>query len=334
MVSHEATPIAERLSRMRIAVVGDFALDAYWEIDPDDQELSLETGKPTHCVTAQRYSLGGAGNCVRHAAALRTSVTPVGVIGADLYGSEMLRLFRAIEVDVSHLVVSDRWTTPVYAKPLLQGIEQERYDFGRRNTLCADTEDALLRILRTLAPQLDGVIINQQLVNGLVTASLVGQLNDIAAQHSRTVFVLNSRQMTHLFRNMYCWLNTAEATRACSTNGSETTNDATADQVLEWAQQLYALLGRPVVITQGRRGLAGYDGTPHLVPGITVPGTTDPTGAGDAGVTVFTLALCAGFRFDEAMQLANRAAASTVRSLNDTGTVKSADLLLPENDGR
>ena len=39
-----------------VGVIGDFCLDAYWILDPDCDELSVETGKPVNRVLAHRYS--------------------------------------------------------------------------------------------------------------------------------------------------------------------------------------------------------------------------------------------------------------------------------------
>ena len=54
--------ILTRFAGIRIGVIGDFCLDAYWEVDPRRSETSVETGLPTRPVRTQRYSLGGAGN--------------------------------------------------------------------------------------------------------------------------------------------------------------------------------------------------------------------------------------------------------------------------------
>ena len=52
----------KRISDVRVAVFGDFCLDAYWIIDADLSEVSVETGKPVWRTRQQAYSLGGAGN--------------------------------------------------------------------------------------------------------------------------------------------------------------------------------------------------------------------------------------------------------------------------------
>ncbi len=58
------------ISSVKIIVIGDFCLDAYWFIDEAMSEISIETNEATRPVAKQRYSLGGAGNVTNNLAAL------------------------------------------------------------------------------------------------------------------------------------------------------------------------------------------------------------------------------------------------------------------------
>ena len=49
----------EHIASVRVAVFGDFCLDAYWLIDADESELSVETKLPIRRVRRQHYSRGG-----------------------------------------------------------------------------------------------------------------------------------------------------------------------------------------------------------------------------------------------------------------------------------
>ena len=59
-----------RFSECRVAVVGDFFLDKYLEIDPALDESSLETGKTAYQVASIRKNPGAAGTVVCNLAAL------------------------------------------------------------------------------------------------------------------------------------------------------------------------------------------------------------------------------------------------------------------------
>ncbi len=83
------------LRSLRAAVLGDFCLDSYWQLDTGEAEYSVETGLPVRRVRSQRYSLGGAGNVVANLIDLGVGrVQAIGVVGRDLFGLEMLRLLE------------------------------------------------------------------------------------------------------------------------------------------------------------------------------------------------------------------------------------------------
>ena len=53
--------ITSQYPSLRIAVIGDYSLDRYLEIDPSKAETSIETGLPVHNVTRVRAQPGAAG---------------------------------------------------------------------------------------------------------------------------------------------------------------------------------------------------------------------------------------------------------------------------------
>src|SRR5512138_1129063 len=82
--------IASGYGRLRIAVVGDFCLDRYLEIDPTRQEVSIETGLPVYNVVDVRAQPGGAGTILNNLVALGIStIYPVGFRGVDGEGFEL-----------------------------------------------------------------------------------------------------------------------------------------------------------------------------------------------------------------------------------------------------
>ena len=82
--------ILDKISNVKIAVYGDFCLDAYWLMDPDGSEVSVETGLKAESVARHTYSPGGAGNIVANLAALKpAAIKVIGVCGNDIYGREL-----------------------------------------------------------------------------------------------------------------------------------------------------------------------------------------------------------------------------------------------------
>ncbi|MCK5329296.1 MAG: carbohydrate kinase, partial [Candidatus Latescibacteria bacterium] len=187
--------ILDEISTTRVAVLGDFCLDAYWMIDPRAGEASLETGKRTQPVKAQRYSLGGASNVVHNLVDLGVeSVCAIGVIGDDLFGRELVHLLSEIGADVEGLLIQERhWDTPVYGKPYYGEEEQQRIDFGMFNRIGPNTEQRLIQQLERTLRSVQSVIINQQLAGGIYGADLVKGINGIISRKPDQCFIVDSR---------------------------------------------------------------------------------------------------------------------------------------------
>ena len=83
MQINQIRDILDKINNISIAVYGDFCLDAYWLMDPDGSEVSVETGLHAEAVARHVYSPGGAGNIVANLAALKPSaIKVIGVIDA------------------------------------------------------------------------------------------------------------------------------------------------------------------------------------------------------------------------------------------------------------
>src|ERR1041384_6823551 len=88
--------ITGQYSRLRIAVVGDFCLDRYLEIDPARQETSIETGLAVHNVMNVRAQPGAAGTILNNLEALGIGeIFAIGFCGEDGEGYELRRVLQS-----------------------------------------------------------------------------------------------------------------------------------------------------------------------------------------------------------------------------------------------
>ena len=62
--------LLEKISKVKIGILGDLCLDVYWHADMRQSELSRETPHYPLPVVEERFSLGGAANVCANAAAL------------------------------------------------------------------------------------------------------------------------------------------------------------------------------------------------------------------------------------------------------------------------
>lgn len=147
--------IMDEIQSVKIAVVGDFCLDAYWFIDESKSEISIETGQLTRPVKQQRYTLGGAGNVASNISSMGVrDVRAFGVIGPDPFGYEMVKVMNSNGINPKNLLVQDKeWSTHVYTKPYIGDTEQNRIDFGNFNRLSKQTADLLIANLEAEIPE-------------------------------------------------------------------------------------------------------------------------------------------------------------------------------------
>lgn len=329
MNSDELKKILSDMSQARIAVVGDFCLDAYWFVDESKSELSVETGLMTRPVSRQAYSPGGAGNVTNNLVALGVKeVHAFGVIGTDPFGREMIRIMQQSGIFTSQLLVQDEdWYTHVYAKPYLGETENNRIDFGNFNRLSVETADRLIGSLRERIPHIDLVIINQQVMSGIHTPYFRQQLAGVIADFSDKIFIVDSRNYGDEYPGAWRKMNDDEAARLCGViNDGKTL--LTAAEVKRAAEMLYAKYGKPLYITRGSRGSMFIDhrGVSQLA-GLMILSRIDTVGAGDSYLAGVASALAAGHSMEVAATIGAYTAGVTVQKLFQCGTATPEEIL-------
>jgi fructose-1-phosphate kinase PfkB-like protein/phosphoglycolate phosphatase-like HAD superfamily hydrolase len=244
----------------------------------------------------------------------------------------MLRIFGRLGIDASALLVQDTgWSTAVYVKPVEDGAESNRIDFGNANALDPAVGSRLLASLRASLPSLDLVIVNQQLAHGIHTAEFRRDLAALITESSRGArpvpFLADSRAFSDSYSGAMRKINDREAMRLC---GREWGGDEPVplEDAGRAAVELAARWGATLFLTRGPRGILVQEGgETHVVPGLQILGRIDTVGAGDSALAGIAAALAAGRGAREAAELGNFAAGVTVQKLFNTGTVSPAEVL-------
>jgi rfaE bifunctional protein kinase chain/domain len=321
--------LLERIKTVKIAVYGDFCLDAYWIMDPRKSEISVETGLQAEAVAKQSYSLGGASNVVANLAALKpASIKIFGVIGNDIFGREMTKQLELLDVDTTGLIIQkDDFSTYVFCKRLLEGEEQPRYDFGTYNNRTVQTDQLILENLKNVISESDVVILNQQVPESITDDSFIEGLNQMIAGFPEKLFLLDSRHKSEKFKNVILKTNEIEAARL---NGVDAGLDDVLgnSDVLKFAEKLYNKNKKPVIISRGNKGMLAFDKEgSHETPGLQFLKKLDPVGAGDTALSALACALAADATITESIEFANFAAGVTVQKLFQTGTANSEEII-------
>ena len=321
--------LLENITQVSVGILGDFCLDAYLFLDPAASEISLETGLPTRVVSRQHYSLGGAGNVANNVCAMGVGRTAVfGVIGDDPYGYEMTRLFRDLSLDISGLLTQkQQWDTHVYVKPYQADREQSRIDFGNFNRLSQETCHTLLDRLEQALPQLDIIIINQQVFRGLYTEEMRVRLRELIQRYPGTPFITDSRHHCNEAAGTIRKINDREGAILCGLKPLP--DDPISNQEIKGiAKELYERWRQAVFLTRGEQGCIVYDNRGyHEIPGLRITGPTDTVGAGDSMLAGIAAALAVGKDAVTAAEFGAVVAGVTVQKLFQTGTASPEEIL-------
>ena len=321
-----------RFAHCRIAVIGDFFLDKYLDIDTARATRSVETGRTAHRVVGVRTSPGCAGTVVNNLTALAAgSVRAFGFVGDDGEGYDLRARLAEQGCDLTDLVVTRTRMTPTYLKPrdaAVASLEGEFDRFDTQNHTPSDSAliDDILNRLEQRLPDLDAVIIADQVEAedcGVVTARVREALAQLAPCFPRCVFWADSRANIHRFRNVIIKPNQFEAVEHANPLPGETIPEPIA---LEAIQRLRARNAAPLCLTLSERGMLVSDPALTRIPPVRVPGPLDTTGAGDSATAGAILALASGATLPEAALVGCLVASITIQQLNTTGTAQPDQL--------
>jgi rfaE bifunctional protein kinase chain/domain len=327
IIKSEIEAIFNRISNLRVGVIGDFAVDFYFDINYQTGEFSVETNKEVFWASKSHSSLGAAGNVVNNLSALGVkNIQVFGCIGNDIFGREMQSLFHSIHANTKHLkVLNSDWDTCTYTKPMAKDGESNRLDFGTNNQLADDLFNELLKTLEQSLPELDVLVINQQFPNPLLNPKRIEQLNAIIAQFSNCLFVSDLRAYGYCIKNTILKVNTEEMARLLNI---KEVDEADENACVVHGKTLQAQIGDCLIVTRGEHGILYLDQEEtQNVKAIPIKNEIDTVGAGDTVVATFSATRGAGASIQQSLEIANLAAAVTVQKLKQTGTATLEEIL-------
>lgn len=318
---------------LKIAIVGDFCLDRYLEIDPNRAEVSIETGLPVHNVVNVRSQPGAAGTILNNLVALGVGeIFAVGIYGDDGEGFELERALRSMRgVNVDHFVRTPLRRTFVYCKPLIVEAGKPPRELSRLDSKNWTPTPTLLREavaerIRKLGPEIDALILMDQVdlpESGTVTPEVAGAAHAAVEANPGLVTLADSRRGLRDFPPLGFKMNAAELERL---TGGTTSRDAS--ELRERVATLARTNGRPVFVTLAEEGIVGAlpGQSAEHVAAHPIRGEIDIVGAGDSVTANLTAALAAGADLPEAMKLAMAAASLVIHQLGTTGTASQAHI--------
>jgi len=293
-----------KLKTKRVLVVGDCLLDRY--IIGSSQRISPEAPVPV-VLEEQRFSrIGGACNTAANILALGAIPRLVGRIGDDETGRELLSLLRAESIDTSGLVVQSGLTTPSKTRVVAQSQQLLRLDDERSTPISKECEQEILDRLPALFEDVASVAISDY-AKGTLSNTLLRSIIEYAQEQDiPTVTDPKGTDFSKYSGTSVLKPNAFETVRA---SRQETVEDA-AKEILE--EVCLGLL----LVTRSDKGISLFypSGKVSHFP-VEPKEIRDVTGAGDTVLALISTALASGLTVEEAVPLANIAAACAIERL-------------------
>lgn len=329
------TQILDRFTSVNLLVLGDYFLDCYLTMDRSLSEISLETNLEAYQVVEMRKYPGAAGTVAGNLRSLDVNVTALGMCGDDGNGYDLRKKLAAIQINPDTLLRCPDRFTPTYNKPMMRepdGHEHEmnRMDVKNRLSLPEGVEQQIITKLRELLPQVDGVLVVDQVKErncGVITDRVREEIQSLARSHPQKLFMVDSRDFAGLYTDVIIKTNLSEAVKATNYSADM---PLSSDQIKACCRIIYGRTHRPIVITRGERGAIIYQGEPESlseIPTYQVSGPIDIVGAGDSVSASTGAALCAGASLEEAVFVGNLTASLIIQQIGVTGTTTRARIL-------
>lgn len=327
--------LTSRYADLKIAIVGDFCLDRYFEIDPSLAETSIETGLEVHNVTRVRTQPGAAGTILNNLVALGVGeIYPIGFCGEDGEGWLLEKALAGnASVCLDHFLKTHLRKTFTYSKPLVMESgkaprELNRLDQKNWTETPAAVSSHIVKATQELVASVDAIIVMDQVdvrLTGVITNPVLNALGELAATFPRLPILADSRLGLGHYPALSFKMNAVELERLTSE-----TERRTAESMRAEVAALAGKNRRPAFVTLAENGIIGAapDEEAQREESFPVEGEIDIVGAGDSVTANLTAALAAGADVPESMQLAMAGASIVVHQLGTTGTATREQLRL------
>jgi rfaE bifunctional protein kinase chain/domain len=318
--------IVESFPKVTVTVLGDLVADefVFGEISRVSREAPVLILKHRD----RKIVPGGGANAICNLADLGVNVLPVGVVGDDEPGRQLLRAFRHRRVPVSGVLKDKTYATVTKTRILAGFAHTSGQQVVRLDREPADAPNSHLRRELILAARQYAQASDALLVSdygyGAAAPSLLNAIREKRGL-DRVPVTLDSRHRMLEFTGITAATpNEPEVEEILRTRiGNDWERLVAAGEELVGKMNLESLL-----ITRGKDGMVAFPRRhkPLDLPIFGSDEVADVTGAGDTVIATFTAALAAGASTEEAAHLANYSGGIVVMK-RGTATVSQQELL-------
>jgi rfaE bifunctional protein kinase chain/domain len=318
--------IVEAFPKTTVTVLGDLVADefVFGEISRVSREAPVLILKHRD----RKVVPGGAANAICNLADLGVTVLPVGVLGDDEPGRQLLRAFRHRRIPVSGVLKDKSYPTVTKTRILAGFAHTAGQQVVRLDREPAEGPNSHLRrelvlSAREYARASDALMVSDY-GYGAATPALLTAVREKRGIDKVPVTLDSRHRMLQFSGITAATPNEAEVEEILGIRiGNDWNRLMAAGEQIVGEMKLESLL-----ITRGKDGMVAF---PRRHRSIDIPifgsdEVADVTGAGDTVIATFTAALAAGADTEEAAHLANYAGGIVVMK-RGTATVNQQELL-------
>lgn len=246
------TGVLRQFQGRRVLVVGDLLVSRFVEVAA--RKLAREAPVPAGDFVGQTLLPGGAANLSRELASLGASVSLVGIIGSDEYGSWLKTEFSKYGLSAGGVITDAVRPTSLRTWYMVNGYHTLRIDKEDRRDVPLGMAKQLLAAAEPQIKDVDCVVLSDY-DRGAITSYLIGGV--VSAAHEAGKIVVGQPKMHHYldFSGVtYVKSNLEEAEHA---TGMAMVNETSLRNM--GVNLLSRLESRAILVTRGEQGVTLFD---------------------------------------------------------------------------
>ncbi len=313
--------LREKITKIRVAVIGDIMLDRY--VMGRVERISPEAPVPVNLIKSQREVLGGAANTAANLSSLGCHVFLAGLRGNDNDGKDLEKLFRESGIDQSGVLVSSDYRTTTKIRILGDRQQMMRLDYEEKRILQEEETERILSWLEALLENKLGSIVLSDYGKGMITYDLSQKVIKTAAAYG--VPVLADPKGTDWSKYDGAYGVTPNMKELSDCLGKHVDNlDEKIEEAGEKIREKYHL--ENLFVTRSEKGLTCINCKGSIHRASMAQDVFDVSGAGDTVMAVLAAATAEKTDTETALELANTAAGIAVSKVG-TYQIKREELL-------
>ncbi len=287
----------------KIFVWGDFIIDEF--VYTSSKRISREAPVLiTEYISSELFP-GGAGNVIMNLKSLNAVPIPIGFIGKEEDGKNLISILKKHDIQTSGLIEIDDFKTPKKSRILSGGDNTKKQQVLRIDTKnhkkpSQENYEQLFNNIKKLLPERGCLIISDYL-NETVNPEI---FKKVLLEFPNTISVIDSRHNLLSFKDSTIITPNEPEMRELFPNNDFITEQ---DYFNAGTELLNKMNIEGIVLKRGHKGMIVFSKT-HPPKKINIFGSSsivDVTGAGDSVISVLCLSIQSGLSVYESAKLAN-----------------------------